>query len=639
MTGDPPVNEGATARVGSRWPDVLGVLWIVAAACLALVPALVHGPYFGAFDFLSKYGLTTRSGVVIHNFAIQDQSDEVVPWITLAWTQVHHGHLPLWNPFEALGMPLAFNWGSGAFSLPALVSYLTPLRAVYWVQILVSLIVGGTGAYFFGRVLRLHPVACAFAGTTWVLSGPFFGYLGLPDTSVMSWAGWQFAAVVLIFRGTRRFRSIVLLAVTLAFSILAGNPQIEVVIALALGVFVVVMLLSRTRALHGSGPIRRPVVDLVVASVAGGALAAPLILPGLQLANASIRNISPYGSANPITQVLATIFQSFWGQPIPGSFLNAQDFYPEQWVYVGALALGLSIVAVAIRWRRPAVVGLAAAVVVTAAASVLQPADSLLADLPLVGHSWWSRSLIPLAFCLAMLAAVGLDAVLRQSERRRAARWSLGVFGAMAVALGLIWLFGRGSLPPHDAHVRAASFVWPAVSTAVGIAVFGTMVVIDRRPVGRAWGRQGLRRLALVGAGSLLICQTVFLIVLDGPLPSSSSTPYQTTPGVTALQRAVGTSLVGLGEASGGLTLGLAPDANIPYGVHRIRGVRPNYAGDLLHRLAHHQRDLGWRRGHLYVRTGCPERRRRPPVRRFLRARASGGRRTFGQRLRCPGRG
>ena len=43
----------------------------------------------------------------------------------------HHGHLPLWN-YEALGMPLAFNFGSGVFSLPALVSYLTPLRAVYW---------------------------------------------------------------------------------------------------------------------------------------------------------------------------------------------------------------------------------------------------------------------------------------------------------------------------------------------------------------------------------------------------------------------------------------------------------------------------------------------------------------------------
>ena len=163
-----------------------------------------------------NYGLTAKPGVFLHNAANGDLSDEVVPWAQAAWTQVHQGHLPLWIRDEALGMPLAFNFGSAAFSLPALVSYLTPLGAVLWVQILVSLVVGGTGAYFFGRVLGLHPVACAFAGTTWVLSGPFFGYLGLPDTSVMSWAGWQFAAVVLIVRGTHRIWSVALLAVTFA---------------------------------------------------------------------------------------------------------------------------------------------------------------------------------------------------------------------------------------------------------------------------------------------------------------------------------------------------------------------------------------------------------------------------------------
>ncbi len=505
VADEPPVTEitTATPRVGSHWLDVLGVLWVVAAACVALVPAFVHGPYFGAFDLLSRTGLTARPGGVIHNAALGDQVNEVVPWITLAWTQVHNGHLPLWNPFEALGMPLAFNWGSGAFGLPALVSYLTPLRAVYWVQILVSLIVGGTGAYFFGRVLRLHPVACAFAGTTWVLSGPLFGYLGLPDTSVMSWAGWQFAAVVLIFRGTHRLRAIALFAVSFAFSILAGNPQIEVVIALALGVFVVVMLVGRTGALRGSGPIRRPIVDLVVAGIAGGALAAPLVLPGLQLANASVRN-SSFGTtdrSNPVSQLLATVFQSFWGQPISGRFISSQGYLPEQWAYVGAIALALSVVAVAVRWRRPEVVGLAAAVVVTAAASVLQPADRLLEKLPLVGSTYWVRGLIPLAFCLAMLAAIGLDAVLRQSERRRAARWGLGAFGAIAVLLGLLWLFGRGSLSPHQAHVRADSFVWPVVSTVVGLAAFGTLVVIDRRPTGKEWSRKGLRRLSLGCAG------------------------------------------------------------------------------------------------------------------------------------------
>lgn len=572
-----PSATDAAPRTHSPWLDVLGVLWIVVAACAALVPTLVHGSTFGEFDSLSKYGLTARPGVFIHNAVAADQTDEVLPWITLAWTQVHHGHLPLWNPYEALGMPLAFNFGSGAFSFPALVSYLTPVRIVYWVQIVVSLVVGGTGAYFFGRVLRLHPVACVLAGTTWVLSGPFFGYLGLPDASVMSWVGWQFAAAVLILRGTRRLLSVVLFAVSLAFSLLAGNPQIEILILLALVIFVAVGLLYRTGSFGGSGPIRRPLVDLVLAFVAGCALSAPLVLPGIQLADASVRKIAPSPPANPVSQVLGLLFQKFWGQPIAGSFINSQGFYQEQWVYVGVIAVALAIVALGMRWRRPEVVGLAAAAVVVGAVSVSAPVERVLGALPVVGNSLWIRALIPLAFCVAMLAGVGLDAALHQPERQRAIRWALGSFGTIAVILGVIWLFGRGTLPAYAAHIRAESFVWPAASTATGLAAFGTLAVIDRRP-GRKH-RIPTRSWIFGVAGSLLICQTVFLVSGDSNIFSSSSTPYQPTPGVAALQRAVGTSLVGLGKGNqtltGGLGLGLGPNTNIAFGIHEFAEYDP----------------------------------------------------------------
>ncbi len=545
------------------WFDVFGILWVIVAACLALVPTLMRGSYFGSYDVLSSYGLTTRPGVIPHGVLSSDQVTEVVPWISLAWTQVHQGHLPLWTNYEGLGMPLAFNFGSGVFSLPALVSYLTPLRVVYWVQILVSFIVGGTGAYFFGRVLRLHPIACAFAATTWVLSGAFFGYLGLPDVSVMSWAGWQFAAVLLILRGTHRLWSIVLLAVALAFSVLAGNPQIEVLILLPLAAFVVVMLLCRTRAFHGSGPLRQPVIDLLIAGIAGAGLAAPLALPGLQLAGAAIRNEATPSAALPISQVLGLFFQKFWDQSdaLAGVTFNA----PESWVWVGAIAVVLASLAIAIRWRRPEVIGLAAAAAVAAAASVLQPVELLLNKLPLIGGSWWSRSLIPLAFCMSILAGIGLDAVLRTSERRRAARLALGTSGAIAGVLALVWASATS--------VRADSFVWPAVSTAVGVAAFGTLVVVDRRSVRRSEGVRRSSWLVLGVAGSLLLCQTALLLAVDAPLPSSTSTPYPLTPGIAALQRAAGSSLVGLGNISyltGGYGLGLRPNTNVAYGIHEF---------------------------------------------------------------------
>ena len=74
---------------------------------------------------------------------MSDLIREIIPWTTLAWTQVHNGFLPLWNPYSALACPLAFNWQSATFSLPALLGYLVPVRFDFTVQVLVTLVVGG----------------------------------------------------------------------------------------------------------------------------------------------------------------------------------------------------------------------------------------------------------------------------------------------------------------------------------------------------------------------------------------------------------------------------------------------------------------------------------------------------------------
>jgi Bacterial membrane protein YfhO len=79
----------------------------------------------------------------------------------------------------------------------------------------------------------------------------------------------------------------------------------------------------------------------------------------------------------------------------------------------------------------------------------------------------------------------------------------------------------------------------------------------------------------------------VYLIALDAPLPSSSSTPYQPTTAVTALQRTIGSSLVGLGvdassNSASGLaarlytsSLGFEPNSNVLFGIHQFSAYDP----------------------------------------------------------------
>ena len=94
------------------------------------------------------------------------------------------------------------------------------------------------------------------------------------------------------------------------------------------------------------------------------------------------------------------------------------------------------------------------------------------------------------------------------------------------------------------------------------------------------WRHHGLRWVTFGVVGSLLICQTVFLIVDDGPVPSSTSSPYKPTAAVIALQRYVGSSLVGLvikfPRKLGRLGLGSSARHQYRLRDSRVRRVRPD---------------------------------------------------------------
>ena len=97
----PGASPAPPSPLARALPHLLGLAWVAAAGVAVLVPALVHGISLGPFDQLSRYGLSRRPGVVVHYTGPGDQIEMLIPWTTLAWTQVHHGHLPLWNPYSA----------------------------------------------------------------------------------------------------------------------------------------------------------------------------------------------------------------------------------------------------------------------------------------------------------------------------------------------------------------------------------------------------------------------------------------------------------------------------------------------------------------------------------------------------------
>jgi uncharacterized integral membrane protein len=575
-------SESGRDGVRRGWIHAASVAWLVVMALAVLAPVLIHGSSFGSYDVLSQFGVLRQPGLIVHNVQAGDQSDQIIPWATLAWTQVHHGHLPLWNPYEGLGMPLAFNWQTAAFSLPTLIGYLFPLHLTFTVQVVLTLVIAGTGTYALCRVLQLGTLACVFAATAFELSGPMLGWLGWPHAAVLSWSGWLFAAALLVVGGRRRLRNVVLLALAVAAMIYAGQAEIFVFECLALGLFVLCLLVQRMPVLRGQGPIAVPVLDLGLGMLCGVALGAPLLLPGLQVVSGSQHNAPGGDPAEiikgnpplPAHNLVHVLFQGFDGLPVAGShWFGYIGGYSETAAYVGVTAVVLALTGLAVCRRKPEVLAfgiLCAAMVVTA---FFPPLVSLLYHLPAVGTVLWQRAILPLAFGLAVLSGVGLDALL-QSDRDKAIRWATGGFAGAGVLLAALWFFGRGDLPEDLAHIRAESFWWPLALTALGLAVVGVLARARRREGAESSPVQELRRRRAEGvAGVVLLAgEAAFLIAAGLPLWTSTSTPFASTPAMAQLQSTIGSSTLGLGSSLCFLPpgLGVPENAQVAYGLQEL---------------------------------------------------------------------
>ncbi|HMK63010.1 MAG TPA: YfhO family protein [Acidimicrobiales bacterium] len=531
--------------------------WTVLAAFAVLAPALRPGVSLGPFDLLSWFGLTAHHGVQVHNPLQSDQIQQFLPWINLAWQQVHSGHLPLWNPYSVMGMPLAFNWQSGVFSLPVALAYLFPVHLAYTVVVLARLVTAGTGAYVLCRVLGLSSLSSAFAGTAFELSGPVVAHSGWPTVGVLSWGGWILAMVLLVVQGRHRFGHVALLGAFAAFAVYGGDPESLVVLVVAVVVFLAVYGLAGRRRVSA-----RSLMGLGAAGCLGVAWSAPLLFPGVELASASARRGGTGMSGYSVTHVLLLL----------GSFDGAS--FPSL-VYVGVITSALALTGAVVVWGRPEVRALVAMVALCAVLSFVSLVDDALHAVPLVGTVTWTRSVMVLALGLAVLGAVGLDALaaaLTGVGRGPAIQWATrGLLGCGVVLVFVAAGVAAGAWLSADHNWRG--FIAPGVELVVGLLV-----------VSRRWrGWFGLRRerlartFARLALPVVVAVQSLALVAAGISYWSMTSGYFPETAGTAALQVAAGSSLVGLGScglrhylARSSQPAGILANANVAYEVDEL---------------------------------------------------------------------
>lgn len=556
---------GATRSVLGK-PDLWGCLAVVAGAVVYLLPALWKGTAFGPYDLgASVSGLGQGLFTHVHNGLNGDQVQELIPWNSLDWRLVHHGQFPLWNRYTALGLPEFFNFQSSVLSLPDLVSYLVPLKQAFITAVAVKLVIAGTGAYVFTRVLGAGAAGATFSGLVFELSGPFSAELGWPISDVLAWTGWILAFAWLIYRRPRTSWHVLGLGVSIAFMIYGGFP--EGIALVAIPVALVLLGALAIDLLHHRRPRWRSIAGLGGGLIVGVGLAAPLLLPGLQLVSESSRSQQAFTLGLPLHTLASLIDPGYFGYPLDGSLWfgpGSTNFY-ESAAYVGIFTLALATAGFlgAFRTKRaPGAAGLALAGVVLAGLSwQFGLFQSIVNAIPHLNTIDFTRSRLPLAFVIAILAGLGLDHLLKRPSGRQLLGLAAGAifFIAALAILGIRFAVSSGSLDAFDVALRARSFLWPSIIAIGTAAVLALLVWQLRRP---------RKRVASTALGAMVALQVVVLVVTGGKIQSYGHQMFPETRAEHQLISIVGHKSVGLWTErplEQIPSVGIVPEMNIGY--------------------------------------------------------------------------
>jgi len=408
-----------------------------------------------------------------------DFIDYYLPNAEYAGARLAQGQIPLWNPHHSAGGPFLATLQAGVLYPPNLLHAWMPAQTAFLVLAvlhvgLAALLAGGlAGALGAGRW------GSAVAGLAYATSLQVVGTIWSPATHyAAAWAPGVFWAVDRSLEHPVPARAAVL-AAAIGLALLSGWPYTFAMVTLASAIYTAAIL--GTRAVRTRQLPWRPILTLAVGGILGLMLAAPQMLPSMELVGRSCRALGALVEAQAI----------FVGKPhSPQSFFT--DLFARGYTdgVPGALSLLLAPLALVLPGRGRG------RVAVLLGIGLLALATSWPAHAPLYG---WLREVpvlgdfrFPYKYRLVLTLALAVAAGVGTTHLQHAlARWPRVALAAGAVAWGLT--FATGAWPVWSMIQPFARSLPEPVSLAEELSRAGTDAAIA--PGGRIyWPSRGDRQ-------------------------------------------------------------------------------------------------------------------------------------------------
>jgi uncharacterized membrane protein YfhO len=330
------------------------------------------------------------------------------PMYERGFAELGDGRLFLWNPHQLCGNAgLAAAPGVGLFYPPNLIHLVLPTASAIEINTVVHLILAILFATLAGRVFHMSWAASLIVGGSFGLSA------ALP---VIFWPAWIQSLVWLPLGiasmersiQTRDWRWLAVVSISAAMPWLTSAPGSATQLYFAFGAYLAVSFIRLAVRRQSLGDATRRIIPPLLALAAGVALAAPQILPTLELAQSSERMTEKTSF-----EALKAFILPFGKLPAASVLRNTLEPPPEFSLgYLGAVPIAL--VAAAFTRRRLRLQGFCLVLVTWGTLEMLIPDWYLQirAHVPLLGLMRTpQRSFGITVFAVALLAGAGYDAL------------------------------------------------------------------------------------------------------------------------------------------------------------------------------------------------------------------------------------
>lgn len=468
------------------------------------------------------------AGVPFKNFLITDPVRQQYPWRELAIDLMKNGQWPLWNPYSFSGTPLLANFQSAVFYPLNFLFFLFPFKFAWGIFITLEPLLAGVFLYFYLRNLSLGKFSSVLGAISFSFSGFFIAWLEWG--TILHSALWlplillSIDKIFLRFQPTEssklkapdfassdslrasagrqnsksQFKSKNLLLwsgvfiFSLSASFFAGHLQTFFYVGIVSLVYMVARWWQNGRNIKVISLFTIHYSLFII-------LTAVQWWPTLQFINLSARELDQSdwqkeGWFIPWQNLVQFVAPDFFGNPATLNYWGVWN-YAEFVGYIGILPLILALYALV--WRQDKKTLFFGSVFFLSlffAFSTILAKIPYQLEIPFISTSQPTRFLFLTVFSLAILAALGLDFILRQRLKKKNIGASLFLFSLVLAAL---WFF-----------VIFIPRFWPSIEWASNLAVSKRNLILPT----------GLFVISALLLGGLSVKRTPKTILLAGIL-------------------------------------------------------------------------------------------------------------------------